>query len=313
MDFIKNTKPTHYFIGVTTGISAIMKIFPEWAKYFQLGDCQIKGMNFPLNTERGAYREAVNFIKNDPYAVGALVTTHKINLLKACRDLFDSLDPYAALLGEVSCISKNGDQLVGHAKDAITAELALKAIIGEGYWQRTHAELLCLGAGGANVALTTCLMQRTNGDKPSKIIVTDKSEDRLLEMEAVHQKIKLNTEIQYKLVKNVSDTEGVVEGLKQGSVIANGTGMGKDTPGSPLSDTTIFPKNGVVWEYNYRGDLQFLAQAKRQQTTQNLTIADGWVYFIHGWTRVLAETFHVDIPTTGGMFEELSRIAAQYR
>ena len=40
---------------------------------------------------------------------------------------------------------------------------------------------------------------------------------------------------------------------------------------------------------------------------------DGWFYFLHGWTRVIAEVFAVDlpadIPTSGPEFDELSRIA----
>ena len=49
----------------------------------------IKGIDFPLHAEPDAYRDAVSFIKEDPLSLGALVTTHKIDLYKACRDLFD--------------------------------------------------------------------------------------------------------------------------------------------------------------------------------------------------------------------------------
>ena len=34
-------------------------------------------------------------------------------------------------------------------------------------------------------------------------------------------------------------------------------------------------------------------------------IEDGWLYFIHGWTRVMAEVFQVDIPTSGPIFDDL--------
>ena len=57
----------------------------------------------------------------------------------------------------------------------------------------------------------------------------------------------------------------------------------------------------------------FLDQARARQEEQNLHIEDGWIYFIHGWTRVIAEVFHVDIPTSGPEFDELSRIAASAR
>jgi len=57
----------------------------------------------------------------------------------------------------------------------------------------------------------------------------------------------------------------------------------------------------------------FLDQARAQQKARNLTIEDGWVYFIHGWTRVIAEVFHREIPTRGPVFDELCRIAAAAR
>ena len=114
-NYEKAEQPTFYFIGVTTGKSSIMKVFPEWAKFLDLGDVVIKGIDFKPHDEPDAYREAVEFIKNDPLSRGALVTTHKIDLLKACRDYFEELDPYADLMGEISCISKRNGKLIGHA------------------------------------------------------------------------------------------------------------------------------------------------------------------------------------------------------
>ena len=98
-----------------------------------------------------------------------------------------------------------------------------------------------------------------------------------------------------------------------GSLVVNATGLGKDAPGSPITDQANFPANSLVWEFNYRGDLLFLRQAKAQESARNLTIEDGWTYFVHGWTRGVADVFDVDIPTQGSDFDELSRIAARVR
>ena len=43
------------------------------------------------------------------------------------------------------------------------------------------------------------------------------------------------------------------------------------------------------------------------------TIEDGWTYFLLGWTRVISDVFNLDIPTTGPLFDELSRVAAASR
>jgi shikimate 5-dehydrogenase len=99
--------------------------------------------------------------------------------------------------------------------------------------------------------------------------------------------------------------------LSPGALVINATGLGKDAPGSPLSDAAVFPERAVVWELNYRGNLVFLDQARAQETARALQIEDGWTYFIYGWTRVIAEVFHVDVPVRGPGFDEISRIAAQ--
>lgn len=165
-----------YFNGVTTGLSSIMKVFPAWAAHLQL-DAVIRGIDFRPDDAPPHYREAVRFIKEDPLSLGALVTTHKLNLLTAARALFDELDPYALTLGEISSISKRGGRLIGHAKDPITACAALDAIVDRGYWRRSGGALGVLGAGGASLALTLGLHERAQagGDAPARVVVTARS------------------------------------------------------------------------------------------------------------------------------------------
>ena len=67
----------------------------------------------------------------------------------------------------------------------------------------------------------------------------------------------------------------ILFGLPPGSVVINATGMGKDTPGSPLTGDALFPPNGVIWELNYRCELGFMRRSETQQAARNLTIADG--------------------------------------
>jgi shikimate dehydrogenase len=302
---------TMYFIGVTTTKSSIMKVFPAWAAELGL-NATIKGFDFPPNDEAAKYREVVDFIKNDPESLGALVTTHKINLYQAARELFDHVGPYTKIIGEVSSISKRDGELWGHAKDPITSGLSLEAIVNNGYWRRTGAHLLLLGAGGSSLALTLYLhnKKQEGGDVPEKIIVHNRSAARLDEMKEVHREIGISIPTEYRLAPDAETNDAAVAALPQGSVVVNATGLGKDAPGSPLSDAVRFPEGGIVWDFNYRGDLLFLDQARAQQSVRNLAIEDGWLYFIHGWTRVIAEVFHRDIPTSGPEFQRLSEIAA---
>jgi shikimate 5-dehydrogenase len=304
---------TMYFIGVTTGQSSIMKVFPEWVGHLGV-ECMLKGIDFKPHSQPSAYREAVEFIKNDPLSLGALVTTHKIDLLKASRDLFDELDYYAEHIGEVSGISKQDGKLVGHAKDPITSGLSLEQIVPEEYWKTTRAEVFIIGAGGSSTALTMYLLQeKPQDDKPSRIVVSNRSKPRLEEMKALHKSIGTDIPIEYVHAPRPEDNDAIVKSLRDYSLVANATGLGKDNPGSPVTWEVQFPANGVVWDFNYRGDLLFLQQAQRQQQERHLQIEDGWKYFIYGWTQVMKEVLHIDIPTAGPEFEEISRIAQEAR
>jgi shikimate 5-dehydrogenase len=304
------TAPTLYFFGVTTAKSSIMKVFPAWAKHLGLGDAVIKGVDFPLHAPPAVYRAAVDFLKTDPLSLGALVTTHKIDLYHACRDQFDEIDRHALFMGETSCLSKRDGRLVCHAKDPISSGLALDGFLPERHFERTGAEVFSMGAGGSTIALTWRLMQPNRGDdRPSRIVVSNRSPQRLEEIRRIHADLGSGVPTEYVLAPRPSDNDAVLADLKPGSLVINATGLGKDAPGSPLTDAARFPERAIVWDLNYRGDLVFLDQARAQRDQGGLQIEDGWTYFLHGWTQVIAEVFHVDIPTGGPAFSALSEIA----
>ncbi len=307
-------RPTMYFIGVTTGKSSIMNVFPRWAEHLGRGDVAIQGIDCRWHDEPAVYRAVVDFIRRDELSLGALVTTHKIDLLAACREMFDELDPYAQLMGEVSSISKRDGRLVGHAKDPISSGLALEAFLPANHWKQTGGEAFVIGAGGSSIALTSYLMDAARGDnRPGRIVVSNRSAPRLEEIKRIHDELGRPVPTEYHHTPRPEDSDAILGRLPPHSLVANATGLGKDAPGSPITDAGVFPQQGLAWDFNYRGDLLFLDQARAQQERQNLVVEDGWVYFIHGWTQVIAEVFHIDIPTAGPGFEELSRIAAETR
>jgi len=304
------TAPTLFFFGVTTAKSSIMKVFPAWAKRLGLKDAVIKGIDFPLHAPAADYRAAVAFVKRDPLALGALVTTHKIDLYNACRDQFDEIDAHARFMGETSCLSKRVGKFVCHAKDPISSGLALDGFLPARHFERTGAELFSMGAGGSSIALTWHMMQTNRGvDRPSRIVVSNRSAARLEEIQRIHRELDAGVPVDYVLAPKDVDNDAVVAKLKPGSLVVNATGLGKDAPGSPASNAVQFPENGIVWDLNYRGDLLFLNQARAQASLRGLSIEDGWSYFLHGWTQVIAEVFHIDIPTSGPVFDALSEIA----
>ncbi len=304
------TAPTLYFFGVTTAKSSIMRVFPAWAKRLGLDGAVIKGVDFTLHAPPESYRAAVAFLKGDPQSLGALVTTHKIELYRACRDLFDVVDPHALLMAETSCLSKQQGKLICHAKDPISSGVAIDGFLPERHFERTAGEMFSIGAGGSTIAMTWHLMQKMRGaDRPSRIIVADRDPARLEEIRRVHGEIGSGVPTDYVLAADARDNDAVFASLRPGSLIVNATGLGKDAPGSPLTDAAVFPERAIAWDLNYRGDLVFLDQARAQASRRGLQIEDGWTYFLHGWLRVIAEVFHLPIPVAGREFEALSEIA----
>jgi shikimate dehydrogenase len=298
------------FVGVSTGGSSIRTVFPEWAKVLRLPTQRLVGHDVPLDSPPAAYRAVVEAIRNDPEHWGALVTTHKVAVHAAARDLFDSLDELAETFGEISCIAKRGDRLVGSAKDPVTARLALEEFLPADHFGRTGGVALILGSGGAGTALSHQLGVRN--DRPQQIICTALSQEPLDHARSVHERAGLPADlVRYEVTHDAEEVDRIVRSLPPASLVVNATGMGKDRPGSPVPDGTPFPDRAVVWEFNYRGPLDFWHQALHQQTARQLQVEDGWRYFVHGWTQAVAEVF--DVPMPAQTVDELGRVAAGLR
>ena len=286
-----------------------MKVFPRWAEALQI-EADIRGIDLPLHAPPADYRTTVEFLRDTDQTAGALVTTHKLDLFNAAREMFDYIDPLADLMAEVSCISKRGDELRCHAKDPITGGLAVDAIKPATAWEGNGAEALFIGAGGSTVAITWHLMQAARGtDRPSRIHVSNRSQARLDHIAEVHRTLDLDVPVEYHLCPQATDNDAVVELLAPGSLVVNATGLGKDAPGAPITTEVRFPDRAVAWDLNYRGDLRFLDVAHAAPAERHVVVEDGWVYFMHGWLQVIAEVFDIEIPTSGPAFDRLSDLA----
>jgi shikimate 5-dehydrogenase len=300
------TRPAMGFVGVDTGRSSILKVFPRWADHLGLPTRELRGHDVPLGAPDAVYRDLVSAIRDDDSHLGALVTTHKIRVYEAARDLFDELDDVSVQFGEISSISKRDGRLVGGAKDPLTAGLALREMLPAG-WFADGGEVVCLGSGGAGTAISTYLAQ--TDDPPARITVTDVEDARLAHLRAVHERTGLAPErFRYVVTDRPDD---LVAAAPPRSLVVNATGLGKDRPGSPVDDATVFPPDAVVWEINYRGSLDFLRQAEAQQAERGLRVHDGWRYFVHGWTHAVEEVFGVEM--TPALVDELAELAAEVR
>lgn len=313
MNLEKASQPTMYFIGVTTGQSSIMQVFPAWADALGLGNAVMKGIDIGIHEKPEVYREVVSFIKNDPLSLGALVTTHKIDLYAAAGDLFGYLDPYAVQFGELSSISKLDGTLCGHAKDPITCGMAMEMFIPPQYWkEHPEAGVLILGAGGSAISICSYFMRNAGlGNDPAKLVVANRSQPRLSALERINAGMNpAGIPTEYHLTPQPGQNDAVLRAMGAGSLVINATGLGKDRPGSPLTDGALFPEDALVWELNYRGERQFQRQAEAQAQSRRVRVFDGWMYFIYGWTQVIAQVFHTEI--LGERLRKMEEIAAAY-
>jgi shikimate 5-dehydrogenase len=300
---ITKSVPTFYFIGVTTGKSSIVRVFPLWMKELGRPEVVLEGVDLKIHDSPQAYRAITAQIKADPLSVGALVTTHKIDLYEAAKDLFDYADPYAQICGEVSSISKQDGRLEGHAKDPISSGATLDAMLGKGYFGRTGGEVLIFGAGGSAAAtLLHLMLQKDAADRPGKVIIVNRSPRRLELVREMAEKQGCTILVEYICSQDPLKNDTIMAALPDYSVVING---------SPVTDNGLFPRHGIAWEFNYRGELDFLHQALAQAEARNVKVEDGWLYFVYGWTQVVAQVLHFDL--TPELFGRLEAAAASVR
>jgi shikimate 5-dehydrogenase len=203
-------------------------------------------------------------------------------------------------------------RLEGHAKDPITAGLSLDAIIGDGYFGRTGAEALILGAGGSGMATLLHLIEKKDAaDRPARVVMVNRSPGRLENLRKMVERLGTDIRVEYVCNTDPLRNNQLMEALPDYSLVINATGMGKDTPGSPLTNQGLFPRKGIAWEFNYRGELDFMHQALAQSASREVRVEDGWLYFVHGWTQVVAQVLHIDL--TPDVFARLEAAATQVR
>lgn len=302
-----------YFLGVTTTRSLSVRLFPEWAEILGLRNAKLVGIDLPVDTAADRYRQVVYQMKMNPMVRGALVTTHKLNLLRAAEDFFDELTYDAALCREVSSIYKRNGKLIGHTVDPTTSGQAMKRFIPDDHWSRHRANLLCLGAGGAAVALVCFFCTRAAADwRPRRILLVDCNQAKLDNIRYLLEKFP-SSEIDFELIHNPDQgmNDRLMAALPPHSAVINATGMGKDRRGSPITDSGVFPESGIVWELNYRGELNFLHQARAQAKDRNLLVEDGWYFFLLGWSAIVGDVF--DLSMDAQTFERLCTAAETMR
>lgn len=306
--------PVVLFLGASTAASAVHRYFPRWAGKFP-EPVRLIGIDLPVAAPARKYEDLLDWMARHQQVRGMVITSHKIDLFRAGSGRFTAADRLSAMLGETSAVRRTpcGD-LLAYATDPLSARAAAAELdLGT-----SGGETVCFGAGGAAVALVAALTlpgtELTPGIVPNPdarrgapgvsaaggplsegdIHATDVRSDRLAHLMQVAARLGVASRVVPHLRDDASGNAGLLAGHPHARLVVNATGLGKDGPGSPLTDEAVFPRHCVVWDMNYRGPLTFLQQARTQRDAGGLQIADGWRFFLHGWTNALARI--LDVP-----------------
>ena len=280
------------FVGVTTGSSLVHRAMPAWQPL--LGSaCGLRGVDIGLGAADDAYVRLLGGLLTDDSVAGAVITTHKARVFRAGRALFTRLDPLALACEEVNAIRRTAAGLHGWARDPVSA-----GRVADRIWPDAEGQVICLGAGGTAVALARHLLTT----RPRVDFACADPDGT-----AVSQLTRLAPR---PVAGHVGDGrwDDLVSAAPRGSLIVNATGLGKDRPGSPITGRARFPARSVIWELNYRGDLEFLSQARLQARSGQLQVHDGWQLFCHGWAAALTPILGLpDDDALGEKFAEAVR------
>lgn len=281
------------FLGVTTRASSITRIFPAWARACDLS-LELRRTDLPLGSPAGRYRALADEMLEDRSVLGLVITSHKRAMYEAVSDLVVASDPYARAGREVSPLLATDCGLAADACDPRAVRLVLGELLGPRHWEDTAADALILGSGGAGIAIALTLLTRRVGQalagaeqRPRRLVVTDIRARRSDAARELLQPFAGTSELEVRTADREQTTR-LLATLPPGSLVVNATGMGKDTPGSPIALGGVFPEGARVLDANYRGDRAFLRQAHAQAASRCLVVRDGWRYFVHGWTQTLA-------------------------
>lgn len=277
------------FLGVSTAQSRINTQFKTFGAVLGFS-AELVGVDLPIGASGEAYRAFLDSIQHDNSVAGALVTSHKTALFRAGRHLFTSLSADATKLEEVGAIRRTAEGMTGQASDPRAVRRALEIILkSQPPFERR--DVLIFGAGGAGLALAYVLGKDVDDEPSGSITLVESDANRYSAVRIILEHLNLQREIT--LICNGSSGDDILERSSPGTLVVNASGLGKDAPGSPISDAAEFPSDSIAWDFNYRGSLEFLSQARSQRGERQIFVVDGFDYYIAGWTEVLSYIFNI--------------------
>jgi shikimate 5-dehydrogenase len=292
------------FVGVTTRQSAVVPLFESWCRALRL-NWELRHWDIELDASRKVYDQFLSSVRSENY-VGALVTTHKANLYSLSGLNFDLLEPSCVSLAEVGVVYRRGDAICGGVSDIESGGAVLERIVLSQHWKVGSRRAVVLGAGGAGLAAAWNLAVRGVGHATSVTLV-EARRDRLLEVQDLLS--RWPTMVPLTLEHTTADADKFLTSPEPAGLVINATGLGKDRPGSPIASAASLPDRCMVWDFNYRGTLEFLKMARKPAVARDIECFDGGDYFAAGWSVVMCRV--AGIPWSREIFEVFRVIAEE--
>jgi shikimate 5-dehydrogenase len=298
-----------WFVGVNTQGSVALRASAGWMQALGV-EAQLVGVDIAADSPADRYRALVDDFRRDGDVLGAVISGHKARMFEVARDRLDLVAEQAVLCQEISVLHRWHEQVGATAIEADSTREALTEIAGPAHWRQTGGHLFVLGAGGTASALLAALYaERKDREAAPRVVhlvdVVASRSRRLAEQLDRWQPGLAVTE------SAPTDAPAVLAQLPPGSLVVNATGIGKDTPGSPIPLPAPWPREAIFWEINYRGPLPLLADAKRAAAVRLLKLHDGWRLFLAGWSEALAMILHRSLSEADRTALECAAVAAR--
>jgi shikimate dehydrogenase len=311
------------FLGISTAGSLAHRTFPGWSRLF-CPEAVLRGADLPAGASPAEFRDLVAAMIANPRVLGAVVTSHKLRLFRACQGLVDYVEPLVALTEEIAGLNTR-DRVRAFARDAQSLDIILDGIGGPagpaGLGGAGPRPMLCIGAGGAAIALMLAMRLDIAGTLAAQrpiiragqaargpLTIVGRDQESLDNVRAVRDRCGIPAGGAGLMLAPDQDAVARQAGsAAPRTVVINATGLGKIAPCSPLPDQAPFPPDSVAWDFNYRGPLTFLDQARRA----GVATEDGWDYFVAGWSAALAAITGQEL--TAGLLGQAVRSARPFR
>lgn len=293
--------PLTLFIGISTAGSSVHTTFPEWAPLLAPSGV-LRGVDLPENAAPDDFRRLVTAMRDNPDVTGAVVTSHKLRLHRAVSDLLDHADPLVDVTHEINSLDTR-DGIKAFARDPQSLDIVLDRT-GLAAPDPTRP-IVCIGSGGSAIALLLAVgldipasiaagrpVRPDTAASRGPLTILGRRRASLDEIRDVQARAGLSdADVKLVFAPGPDEMSAITSAAAPGTVVANATGLGKTSPGSPLTGPEGFAAGTLAWDFNYRGPLTFLQQAHQA----GVPTENGWDYFLAGWAAALAAIGGVEL------------------